>query len=501
MSWPVRRLTGVVLTLLLGTYAVALVALSSPASAQGTVTVTIQGRGTVTADGISCSESGGDCSQAYADTQDCDPQRKPPCINIPPDVDLVAQPDRDGYVFDHFTGCTPSGPRTCSLTVVSNTTVTAVFHDAAPPTVTLTQPTSGFQRGTIPLAATATDNAGVVKVEFLFRGVVVRTVTSPPYSSTFDTTTVPDGVAAVGARAVDTSANQSGVAASTITVDNSPPSLSVTGPGNQTFGPGSTQTWDLTVDDATSGIASVACSVVPAGQADSFAPCSGGSSSHSVTGLGQGAYVFHVRATDNAGNVSEATRTFTVDTTPPETTITSGPADGVVLTTRGVAFGVSGGEPGAVLGCRLYRTGTTAPAFAPCTTASSFAATGLGDGGYLFEARATDAVGNVDPTPVSRTFTVDASPPTVSITEQPKRTVKTKKKKVKVSFGFTASEPGATFRCSLDGGAFTACPAAASFTVKVGRHTLSVVAVDAAGNVSPTPREVSWKVKRVKKQH
>jgi hypothetical protein len=38
-------------------------------------------------------------------------------------------------------------------------------------------------------------------------------------------------------------------------------------------------------------------------------------------------------------------------------------------------------------------------------------------------------------------------------------------------------------------------------TVKVGKHTLSVTAVDTAGNVSPTPDTISWKVKRVRMHH
>jgi hypothetical protein len=79
--------------------------------------------------------------------------------------------------------------------------------------------------------------------------------------------------------------------------------------------------------------------------------------------------------------------------------------------------------------------------------------------------------------------------------------VKTAKKKAKVSFGFDASEPGATFRCSLDGASFTPCPAALSLKVKVGKHVLQVVAVDAVGNTQPKPAVVSWQVKRVAKHH
>jgi len=75
--------------------------------------------------------------------------------------------------------------------------------------------------------------------------------------------------------------------------------------------------------------------------------------------------------------------------------------------------------------------------------------------------------------------------------------VKTTKKKAKVVFAFT-SEPGARFRCSLDGAAYTSCPATLTLGVKAGRHTLSVEAVDALGNVS-APATVAWKVKGMRR--
>ena len=56
-----------------------------------------------------------------------------------------------------------------------------------PPTVSLTSPTSGQQianGATIPLAATASDNGSVSRVEFRVDGTLVSTDTSSPYSFT-----------------------------------------------------------------------------------------------------------------------------------------------------------------------------------------------------------------------------------------------------------------------------------------------------------------------------
>jgi hypothetical protein len=215
-----------------------------------------------------------------------------------------------------------------------------------------------------------------------------------------------------------------------------------------------------------------------------------------VSGLAEGSYDFSVEAIDQTAKVVWTTRQFTVDATAPVTAVTAGPADGALVAARTVTFGLNTDDPGAALGCRLFRSGTTAPAYSQCTSQSSFTASGLDDGSYVFEARAVDAVGNADASPARRTFTVDATAPTLTVAKQPKHKVKTRKRKVRVRLTFT-SEPGASFRCTLDGRSI-GCAASTSVKVKKGKHTLTVVAVDAAGNASRTA-VVSWKVKRVRK--
>ncbi len=93
---------------------------------------------------------------------------------------------------------------------------------------------------------------------------------------------------------------------------------------------------------------------------------------------------------------------YVEDSTPPDTQIDSGPAEA----TNGPApiFAFHSAEPGSSFECRV----DSAP-FASCT--SPHTAAPLGDGEHTFEVRATDAAGNTDPTPASRTFTVDTVPP------------------------------------------------------------------------------------------
>jgi hypothetical protein len=91
----------------------------------------------------------------------------------------------------------------------------------------------------------------------------------------------------------------------------------------------------------------------------------------------------------------------------------------------------------------------------------------------------------------SGAITFDTTPPRTAITSQPDDTLDS----TMAIFRFTSSEPGAKFRCSLDGGAFEVCTNPASYAgLAKGRHTFAVRSIDAAGNVDPTPAQYAWLV-------
>lgn len=90
----------------------------------------------------------------------------------------------------------------------------------------------------------------------------------------------------------------------------------------------------------------------------------------------------------------------------------------------------------------------------------------------------------------------DTTPPETTILSGPRRKVKTRKRRVRVSFQFVADDPSASFECSLDARPFTACSSAFVRRVKKGRHSFEVRAFDAAGNVEPDPAGQRWRVKR-----
>ncbi|WP_445149843.1 hypothetical protein [Baekduia sp. Peel2402] len=63
------------------------------------------------------------------------------------------------------------------------------------------------------------------------------------------------------------------------------------------------------------------------------------------------------------------------------------------------------------------------------------------------------------------------------------------------SFSFSSSDAGSTFECKLDGGAYSSCTSAKSYTsLSTGSHTFMVRATDAASHVDPTPSIYTWTI-------
>lgn len=91
--------------------------------------------------------------------------------------------------------------------------------DKNPPSVTITNPTDGSTvSGSISVDTSATDDVGVVRVEFFVDGTLVSTDTSAPFGFTLDTTTLTEGSHTILARAFDAE-NKSGTDTITINVD------------------------------------------------------------------------------------------------------------------------------------------------------------------------------------------------------------------------------------------------------------------------------------------
>jgi RTX calcium-binding nonapeptide repeat (4 copies) len=202
-------------------------------------------------------------------------------------------------------------------------------------------------------------------------------------------------------------------------------------------------------------------------------------------------YTYIVRAIDSAGNLGGASPAVTVttppaDTTPPETMITGGPNGTVAETWASFEFASS--ESGSRFECALDGL-----PFVACSNPSSHF--GLAIGAHAFSVRATDAAGNADLTPATRSWTIaapaDTTPPETTIGSGPAGTVASPS----ASFTFWSSEGGARFDCALDARAFAPCSSPHTYSgLAAGAHAFLVRATDAAGNSDPTPAIRTWTV-------
>lgn len=104
-----------------------------------------------------------------------------------------------------------------------------VVADTTPPTVSLTAPSNGASvSGTVSVSASASDDVGVVGVQFKLDGAALGAeVLSSPYSMSWDTTTASNGAHALTATARDAAGNPTVSSAVSVTVGNtSTPSIS-----------------------------------------------------------------------------------------------------------------------------------------------------------------------------------------------------------------------------------------------------------------------------------
>jgi predicted phage tail protein len=211
------------------------------------------------------------------------------------------------------------------------------------------------------------------------------------------------------------------------------------------------------------------------------APCT---SPWTTGSLADGVHTATITAADQAGNTSTATRTWTIDSTLPQTTMSVRPPATTNLTTAHFEF--SSDLAGATFLCKLD-TG----AEAACT--SPHDVSGLTDGTHTFTARAVKpGGGSQDPTPATATWTVDTVAPETRFTSTPE----TEDGDGNLSFSFTSTESGSTFECSLNGAPVEKCVSPKRYDGLVdGQYLFSVRAIDKAGNGDPSPLTAQVTVK------
>jgi hypothetical protein len=207
------------------------------------------------------------------------------------------------------------------------------------------------------------------------------------------------------------------------------------------------------------------------------------SSGRSFSNLAPGQHRFTVQALDSLGLVGPQTSyDWTIDVSPPDTSITSHPDETVTGDSARFTFSSTGGGAGFL--CRLDSAG-----YRSCSSPKTLRS--LGDGRHVFNVAAIDRAGNRDPNPASFAFYVRTVPSAPVITSGP---APGSLAGPRPSFGFGARY-AARFQCRFDGHAFEPCSGARSHSPRSpltnGRTPSRFVGSAAPGSPGPRRRAAS----------
>jgi hypothetical protein len=212
------------------------------------------------------------------------------------------------------------------------------------------------------------------------------------------------------------------------------------------------------------------------------------SSPYSWTAISEGIHSLYVRAFDTAENTSNtASYSWTTDLTAPVLNVSGSPATLVSSVSNTFTFSASdtGGSSLANIQCSL-----NGASWSPCISPNISV---LSAGTHLMGIKAVDGAGN-ESIIQSFTWTIDISPPTVTISSAPPANTSS----TSVSILFSGSDTGGssiqTYECKIDAAPYSSCSSPKTYTgLTEASHTFSVRAIDGVGNVS-TVATTTWTV-------
>ncbi len=224
------------------------------------------------------------------------------------------------------------------------------------------------------------------------------------------------------------------------------------------------------------------CTLVRNGVAGSAATCTSGASR---TLPSDATYALQVTVLDAAGNASTTVQTapYALDRVAPAAPVVTTPVSPSNSATPAFTFTA---EAGSVTQCRLLRSGVALPVrdWTACTSPPGTDLTGLVDGTYTLEVRATDAAGNTGASGSSLGYQYDATAPAAPVVTVPA----SPSQSVVPSITWTG-EAGTTATCRLvqNGTNLTPVPCSSPWTPTLsgdGTYVARVRLTDAAGNQS-----------------
>src|SRR5213594_2938347 len=237
--------------------------------------------------------------------------------------------------------------------------VVTVANDTTPPMVSMTAPAAGSTvAGTVTVSASATDNVGVVGVQFKLDGANLGAeVTTAPYTISWNTKTTTNGAHSLSTVARDAAGNTATSSAVSVTVDNAPPVISAV--SSSSVG-SSSATISWTTDEATDSQVEYGLTTAY-GSTTVLNASLITAHSQALSSLAAGTlYHYRVKSRDAVGNLAvSGDVTFTTlappDTTPPTVSITAPVAGATVAGT--VTVSASATDNVGVVGVQLKLDG------------------------------------------------------------------------------------------------------------------------------------------------
>lgn len=197
--------------------------------------------------------------------------------------------------------------------------------------------------------------------------------------------------------------------------------------------------------------------------------------------LQDGSHSFSVRAIDNVGRVSDViTHNWIQDSAVPTIQFTQTPSAVEKVGSATFAFSPVMNLTGDV----EYYCQLDTQAFALCVSPVSLS--GLSDGSHTFSVYGKKKDLPLQSEVISYNWKIDSMKPVVTISSRPKAVDNA----AQSPFTFSANDPGPNgtgikeIQCKVDADPFAVCGGAKTFTLAEGSHTVSVRAIDNAGNVS-----------------